>query len=381
MAIYTLAELRTRLTRAQATDTLIGVLAGLGFPTASWGPNSVPRALLEIASVAVEYASNYAATIADFGFLATSWGVGLTEFAKSHYDVTRIPATRGKYLVRLTTEAGKGPYPLAMGAITISDGQRTAKNDVGVTLTGGSYVDVAFTSDVVGLDGAITVGSVFLGTPIAGVTLTCTQTTAPINEESDAALKQRCSTKWAALAIELTDDGIINVIRNSGTGSLMRVAVDSTNPRGAGTTDVRCATATGAPSPTEIAAAVAALEKRAIGSVGEASTDQWLVMGASPVTVTWAWTVYLTPGAVAATVKTAVEAAVRNYINSIPIGGLVIPGVGRIVPLNSIIAAMQAIPGVSHVVLTTPSADVTLTPYQVAVCSSTFPAIGSYVSL
>lgn len=382
MTTYTLAELRTRITRAQATDTLVGILTGLGFPTASWGPNSVPRALLEVASVCVEYGSNYAATIADFGFLATSWGAGLTEFAGSHYSLTRIAATRGKYSFTLTTAAGSGPYTIAAGALVVTDGKVTARNDAAVTLTSSAPVAVACTSDVIGTTGALSISPLpTLGTPLAGVTITAaSQTTAPQDEETDTALRQRCQTRWADLSIETTDDGVISCIRNSGTGSIQRVKVDSTNPRGAGTVDVYCATSIGAPGGTELTAARTALDERVMGTVGGSSSYQWQVVGASPVTITWAWTVYLTPGAAADTVKAAVEAAIGSYVNALDIGGMTLDnGVTRFVPRNKLIALIQSVPGVSHVVLTDPSGDVSLTSSQVAVPGS-FPAIGSYVA-
>jgi phage-related baseplate assembly protein len=379
MTTYTLAELRTRITRAQATDTLVGILTGLGFPTASWGPNSVPRALLEVASVCVEYGSNYAATLADFGFLATSWGAGLTELASSHYSLTRIAATRGEYSFTLATASGSGPYTIGAGALVVTDGRATARNDAAVTLTSADPVVVACTSDVIGTTGALTLGSVALGTPLAGVSITASsQTTAPQDEETDAALQQRCQTRWAGLSIETTDDGVISCVRNSGTGSIQRVKVDSLNPRGAGTVDVYCATSIGAPGSTELAAAISALDERAMGTVGDSSSFQWQVVAASALTITPTWTVYLTSGADAATVKAAVDAAFTAYVNSLDIGGKVLGGV-RSVPRNDIIARILSVAGVSGLVLSAPAADVTITSSQVAVVG-TLPASGSYVA-
>jgi phage-related baseplate assembly protein len=376
--VDTLASLQATKTRAQATDELVAVLTGLGFPAATWGPTSVPRAILEVASVAVEYASQYAAALAGLVFLDTATGAGLTAKAKSDFTAERYPAVSARYSVTLSTLATVGPYAVAAGALVVTDGAHTARNVYAVTLTAGSSTAVMFQSDTIGTVGALSLGSLRIATPLAGVSIaTSSQMRAAAEAESDAALVARCKAQWGELSIEVVDDGVVSVIRTSGTGAITRIQVDSSNPRGAGTVDVYCATADGTPGTDDLTAARAALALRVMGTVGADSTADWLVVAAGSTSVNVAGTIYTQAGYSAATVKAAVDLALAAYFKALPIGGKSLPSAAHRVFAQELWSTIWGVPGVAGVTLTTPAADVTLASNAIAVLG-TVPALGDY---
>lgn len=376
MPVLTLSQIRAGVTRAQATDTVITVLQTLGFPTASWQPGSIPRMMTEIVGHMVERAADYAKTLVDMGFNGTAAGEAMTEFAASHYDNARADSVAAQYTIQLVGAAVGPPHTIAIGDLVVTDGERTYRNTTSGTINASSTLTVTVEAEVGGVDGSSIVPTDIdeLATPLAGVTINTAATVlvrAGQDQESDATLRARNASKWGTLAVETVGLGVLQRI-SAAEPNITRIKVVDNNPRGEGTADIFCATATGSPTTGQLDTAVTALRSTVfMGTVSRTvSTANVYVQAANPQTITITAAVYY-KGVTAAQVQAGVEAAIAAYINAAPIGGYDLsPGPSGVILRNDLVAAIEAVDGVRSVVLTAPAADVALSSDEIATVSS-----------
>lgn len=364
MSRLTLSQMRTSVTRSTATTELLAILTELGFPTAHWQTGSVPRMILEMCAYVVSRFASYISSLTFEIFNETATGTWLTRLSASHYDNTRVASVAATYTVQLTGGAVGPPYSITVGQLVATDGTRTFRNTTGGTLNASDTLDLTFDAEVAGADGNVTPATIdTLNTPLAGVTVAGTAAiTAGADAESDVVLRARNRTKWATLAIEVTEDGIENEITTAVAG-ITRVYSDATNPRGAGTVDVYCASASGAAAGGDVTSAITALEARVMGTVGASgSSEDYEVIAATEQAITITGTVYYDSSYTEAIVSTAVDTAVAAYVNAAPIGGYdYSPGPSGVILMNDIVAAIEGAAGVINVNLTAPTSNIALT--------------------
>ena len=378
MSLLTYAQLSATCTEATATQEVIDLLAQLGFPSNSWQSASIQRTMVQAMGWVYMTCRNLVASSVTFGFNETAEDDALTYFAASHYDNTRIAAVKTQGTVRLTGGAtGSFPYAIAIGDLVVSDGTYTFRNITGGTLNASSTLDLTFEAEVAGDDSNVADTTITtMVTPLAGVTCSNPDlgaglgwmTRVGVDAETNAALRARNRTKWAALPIEVPADGYEYIARTA--VSNCRVDVDDSNPGGAGTVYVYIAKSDGAASGAEVTLVQAAVDARLMGG-------QCTVYAADAVTQNFDFDLYHESGYTSANIKTAVEAAITAFVNSQPVSGNDNPPPGGLITLNALIAAISAVTGVSAVVMTTPSSDITVPAWDVIVCG-TFPAVGQY---
>jgi len=372
----TLTQLRTPLTRAQATQRILDELANLGFAATSWQSGGDARTLVEIGGFVWSDVSQYADTLSRAVFNSSSTGDLLTAFSDSHYDNQRVTAISAIHTCTLTDAASTGPHTIAIGAMTVRDNTTNAttyKNTTGGTIpVGGALTGVSFQAETTGIVGNVAVAAIdAVVTGPAGVTVTnpdlgsgTSITTQGIDLEADSVLQTRNTTKWALLSQTRPSDAYVNMALVADT-DVARVSVDNTNPRGAGTVDIYIARATAIATAADVATVQAYVDAR------RPVTADVLVIASAALSVAITGTVHVTEALRDAAKEAEIEAAATAYVDTLKPGGEVLPGgVQGFVIFSELIAAISAVDGVRRVSLTAPTADVALLATQIAQVST-----------
>lgn len=377
--MLSLSSMRKPLTRAQALDWLTGVLTTLGFDTTSWADNTIEKTMLYLLATGVADLSEVAKQTAEFGINAYSKGVALREYSRSRFDneVVAAVATAGPMTL---TNVGSTVYNIKVGQLIAQTAtgvqfRNTTGSDTAGVLAAGS---VASPSTLVLEWQAVKKGSVGnvalnavnkLATPLAGVTVANSAgspwyTTAGADQEADATLRLRNSTKWSTLTVEYVAETYEAIARSAGA---TKVKVDATNPRGAGTIDVYCAASRTLLGTDTMEDIQEDFSQRAFQTISEWS-DPWTDTDSrvatkhpelAPLNITVI--LYHDPNFVGSTVIASATTALRDFLDTLPIGGSdYSPGPANVVLREDIVEVLRNVEGVRTVVLTTPSATVTV---------------------
>jgi len=299
-------------------------LSGLGWPVTNWSATGAGRALVQVTARAIARVSPTISAIARGGYLDTAAGAWLDLLSSGFYGLTRLPAVFAVTKVRLTRTSG-GAATFAAGTLWISTADGRPYNQTGAgTLAGtvGSTLDLEFRASSSGIASNLTLGTpITFVTPPVGVSVELRETssgsgtcmsTPGVNEESDAALRERCRTRWASLGAEKTKDAFVYLARNATDGvgdpvlGVTKVLVDDSNPRGPGTVDVYLAGDAGPSDPATVSAVDAWLQDRK-GLCADLLTQ---AAGGSPVYIVATVTV---KAAYLPSAKSAIRAALQQY--------------------------------------------------------------------
>lgn len=379
-----IAQLTTPLSRAEALDFLIQQLDALGFTASSWQEGSKQRTFLELFALVWSDVSHTVKTLVQAVYNELAEGDTLTALAKSWYDNTRLAAVATRGPLRLTTAVGSGPYTIAVGQLVVADANYgyTYRNVTGGTLTGGATNDtIIFEAEVAGANRNVAPNTItVLQTALAGVSVSnpvitgsTWYTTAGADEESDAALRTRNRTKWATLAIGKPGDAYLNLALQ--VAGIARAKIDDTNARDTGFTDVYLAGSTATAAGADVTAV------QALFDLYEAASATTTAFAAAEKTINVVGTVYIEGGKNTAAGREVVRQRLRDYINGLDIGGVVLPpAVTGVVPKSELIGAVTSAPGVKSFAMTAPVSDTAMGVNEVAVVG-TLPADNDFVSV
>lgn len=369
-----------------AKQAQLSKLDDQGFSTTSWqeGSNSLLQVELsadlisQTADIAVFFKSAYMPNAPECR------GDTLTRTSSGFFNNQRATAQEAQHLVTLSCIATQGPYTINQSDLVIGyvsadrSVQCTFRNIDGnsvvypVTLNSGGAVTLLFEAETagsqanVGTDltntGANT--TMTLVTTLAGVTITSHSLyQSGTDEERDDRLKLRNSLRWADNGQLQSSDDRVRSLLLSLFPTIQSVAVDSTNPRGAGTFDVYVAGLDDTASDTDVLNAQLQVD---LLTFGRNNTPKTAMVKKCPIVeVDLAGVVYFT-GSDAATVQTAVEAALVEFLRTVPPGGMsYLPGASNIVAKNDLETVIKnAVVSVADakctVVLTTPASDITV---------------------
>lgn len=363
----TLAELLTPKTREAIEGDILKSLADAGFPITAWLPGSVPRTLVRAVATILAHLYALVAFVAGGAFLDTSAGPWLTLLAKSRFDVNRIAPTFAEHALTLTVESGAGPYTITPGQLLMASSTGVVRyrstNTVNVTASYGSPVSITVRAEVAGIAGNAT--PVTLMSPaLAGLGFVYGSLSLRArDEESDAALRIRCRTRWATLAAGATREAYEYHLRSAtfvdGITSAGVTRVGWITPPGDGTLEAVVAGDDG-PLTSEQLDAVRdyiAVETR------KAFTDSPVVTNASAVTVTPLAAISVQAAYnVSANRQRAVDALLARAKSL---------SIGQLLDLGAVYAGIYAAQGVTNVTLTSPSGDSVPTARQVIVIDTT----------
>lgn len=362
----------------EAKQSLVEQLDAGGYTATAWQEGEPALAHVELTAEVWHQNSKVAVFVKESGLNDTAQGEALTRFSRSHYRNERAGATTAQRRVTLVCAAGAGPHTWDAGDVVIEhpDGPTYRLIDNGdpgvvfpITLaSGGSQPDLIFEAEVAGTAANKIDGSVLsLLTTFAGVTVASDVAERDGSaQQSDAVLRDRNSTKWSLLTqYELIDEAVINICLGA-TVAVTGVAVDSQNPRGAGTFDVYMAGELGTASAGDIAIAQDELDRRVFGSGATPKTA--MVFGAPEVPLDLTGTVYFKGSYDPTVIETAVLLALEEYVKLIPLGGYdFYPGPSNVVPINDVEAEIReatvAGQAVSKTVVLTGAVDLSVAPF------------------
>lgn len=349
-----------------AGDTYEFQIAPSTIPTTAWQPGSTPLALLESEADPISEAFGLVSAVASGGLLEYASGDWLTLLAKQVYGLDRNPATATKGFIRLTN-ASATPQTIAVGQLWFSDlyGHRYTNTAGGTLAAGpGTTLDLAIQAEQTGASWNVASGQISqMVTPLPGVT--CTNPTDWLSRtgaipgadiESDDLLKQRCRDRWSSLGVAATE-ATYRFWARSAHPSVQQVAV-LREPSSPGTVVVYIAGAGGSQLSFSIGAVVDAYIRERM----PLTSNVW-VAPATPHSFTVSGTVYVSSAKASAT-QAAIAAALQAYINNAPIGGYT-GSSSNIISLEKIIGLIAGQDGVVDATITSPTANVVLSPIEV----------------
>jgi hypothetical protein len=367
-------QLRTPITRKQALDWLVTLLKSFGFDTTGWQDGRIQKTLLLSVCTLVSDLTELNKDVVEFGFNEYASGAALTLFSKSRFNNTRIAAVRTRGPMRLTSTASI-PYTIEPGQLVAAtdDGIEFRNVDGGVVPAGGS-VPLMFEARLAGSDSLVPAGAVTrLLTSLAGVTIANAEqdpwyTVAGKDEESDASLRLRNSTKWATLGLDLVGEGYVNLALSNGA---VKVTLADQNPRGAGTIDVYCAGDLAVLSDSDMGAIQLAFSKRAFHTDAvwpPSSTSRANAVKPDTQPLDLIGVVYHDPAVDQATMRARVEGALKDFLRRTPIGGWDYrPGPANVIMLGDILDVIKETEGVRTVNLSSPSSSFAVNPLKLVV--------------
>jgi uncharacterized phage protein gp47/JayE len=334
-------------------------------PTDDWHEGGIERTLVEIDAKAVSELDVAVVGLAEGGSLDDAEDKWLQLLAAQRYGVEWQEATFAVHTVRLTDAASSGPHTIAVGQLwfTNAAGLRFT-NTTGGTLDAGSTLDISVQAESPGSAYNVGLGTITnMLTPLPGVTATNTAlTTSATDDETDAALRQRCRDSLA----QRGPGAVAGAYRNwaqEADDEVTRVSVDG-GPT-PGTVDVIIAGASGSLGSGVVDAVQAYIDERVPLTV-EAD-----VRSAAALEIALVGTVYVTAANLAAAEAEGV-ALIEELQRETDIGGSALGGGASGVSRTEIIERLMRPTGVKNLALTSPAGDTALDTNEVP----TFTTVG-----
>lgn len=367
-----LSDLIKPLTREEVLASLLTIADTLGLKTSSWQPGSTGRTILAVVAQKVADYTNTTTEAVKGGLRKYATGKWLTLFAESVFGVDRRAASFATGGIQFTNSLGVA-YPQLAGACVIANPAtgKTYRNAAAFTIaaSGVTSPNPTFVADESGTGSDSGPGTITeLVTTFAGVTITNPAALLGADEETDDELRQRCADKLGSLSPNGAAEAYAYVAK---TQSLSATSVPITRTARAvfpttGQLTIYLATATGAPSPADVAIVQAAFDKWAeplcVQAVATGALDKVInctlqvwVKGSSKTTLE---------------IQNAISTALANYLKGLDIGGEIVPPAtdGRVDlgTLESVVRAADTGGRVLDVAFTLPAGDTTLAAAEVA---------------
>jgi uncharacterized phage protein gp47/JayE len=373
MALLSFSDLLESVSLAQWKQAIISVANSVGLKTTNWAEGGYTRTLVALFSQLYKTGGDVVRVIAASGFLDTAEEAWLTFLARNVFGVERVEATYAAAPVALElTNGGGGLFVYEAGDIVVAheDTGATYRNTSGGTLNPGIgqtlLLDLA--AEEPGTESNASIGKIrVMVTTSLGVTCNNVVALAGLDEESDALLRQRCRDAVAALSI----GGIENAYeyyaksakRDDGSPvGVTRVLVAP--PLGDGTVDVYIASASGAIPPADVAYVQADFDEFVTPYGFDATAISAVNLSVSAPATIW---IPVSLGLDTATAQQKVHDALRDYVQSLPIGGVIIsPATGKVYWRALLSVVASAIPGTLKAQLVT-EADINVATNRVPV--------------
>lgn len=385
------------ISQDDAEQAVLDDLDSVGFSATSWQPFSIARLTVslsgeikaELSKVAVVYKKAFNISTA-----AEAGDEAVEATASGFYNVTKNKAQAAQYYVTFTVDATAGPYTINVGDLVISGPTSDTYRLVDIispspfplVMTGGGTYTLGFEAEVAGaranIANAISSDQVRmqLVTTLAGVSIAWyTLQRSGVDDESSDRIVERCQLQWSLLTGKNLIDDAVKALCLAASATIIDAAVDSTNPRGVDTYDVYLSGLDSTASDSDVAAAQAVLTRY------EFNKSAALVKKAPVVTLNVAGTIYYS-GIDAASLRAAVDAALLEFVRSIPPGGQkfdpYITGVVRLDLLEGAIkgALVNGVAYVRTVTLTDPAAEPTIGAFAKVILGTT-PGVADYLLL
>lgn len=380
--IFHFADLVKTVTFAEFRASIYGVLARLGISTTTWAPGDPTPAQIESTSIMLEALSEQQAEIAKSGFLEFAQGAWLRIKAKYDYDVIPEDASFATGELMLTNTGG-GIFNAAAGDLIVRNRVtgKQYRNLVDFDLGSGATIVITIIAIEAGTASNANANAIteYVTEPFARVNITNPTALIARDAESPAELRARCSEKLGSLSPFGPWDAYSYAARTAklSTGESAGVTRTRTTRDGYGNLYLRVASASGALTGEagDLATPIGAVDE-AVQRYAAPLDVSAHVATADAIVVTVAYVAYvpISSGLSAAGARELAAKALIEFFAAAPLGGVRLNGAtvnGHIFAEALRACIHNAMPADVrhrvHVVLESPSTDVTLTPTQVAV--------------
>jgi hypothetical protein len=377
------------ITQEEAVQEKLNDLDSEGFTATSWQEGSQALLMVNLVGELQSNLADVAVYLRDAYIPSSPNCVGPTLKAASSgfYNNPFNPAIPAQHLVTLTCSATQGPYTINRSDLVCSyvspDAalQLTFRNIDGnsivypFVLASGSSATFLFEAETAGAQANVgnnptntAPSPVFtLTTTLAGVSIAAHSIyRSGLDEESDERLLERDQLKWSTLSdVELIDDRVKYWALQSAP-AITTIAVDSTNPRGAGTFDVYVAELDSTANPTDVALVQTALDLRTFGRSNTPKTCK--VYAAPEVALNITGALYFAGIDQTVAIQAATDALLA-FVRAAPCGGYsYAPYFSHTIRLEDLTAimrdaALEAGATKATVVLTNPTSDVAVAQF------------------
>jgi uncharacterized phage protein gp47/JayE len=267
--------------------------------------------------------------------------------------------------VVLTGGAVGPPHAVAVGQLVAADNVNgyTYRNTTGGTVPISGSVTLTFQAEVAGESRNVAHNTIdILQTPLAGVTINNPSptwiTSLGTNEESDATLRTRCTSRWSTLSYASPEDAYVQFALAAGADDVTRAHVHADNPGGPGTVWVFIAGATGPAIAGDVTTAQDYIDTR------RPATADVTVFAATAQVQNFDAIIYVNsadydgPGG---SKETEIENALEAHVNNLPIGGTILPpGPNGYLVHSEVTCDVSNIQGVDGIAWTNPTGDVSV---------------------
>jgi uncharacterized phage protein gp47/JayE len=354
------------------SEIVSSMLTAIGDRTAltNFNVGSVVRTLTEVFAEVVAELYAYAAEMLKQGFLDTATGFWLDRKAKE-YGLTRKPAVKAEGVVVYSRKLPKNTnIPIPQDSIVTTPKDQAGREyryfttQAAVLQAGQTSVEVPVIAEAAGSaynvgPGSITKMKTFINGIDSVTNPTDWLTTVGVDEESDAALRQRCFLAWEELSQGGTAAAYVSwALSVPGVKSAF---VDDTLPRGEGTVDVYIMGEAGLPDPALVQAVQEVVDQN------RPITADALVLAPEPVVIDLATSVTPRAGYDPVAMDTEIRRRLAVFFGDIDDPSLpIIPlGVGKDVMISQLLAVVMGVPGVYSLEGSAPPGNVIIAPNQV----------------
>lgn len=334
------------------------------YPATSFLPGSIGYTILKTMGAVLSIFSDSTKSITEQLYVDTSSSEFLTLLAKGHFDITRFPETQTVIEPRLTVStAVPASYDAETITIKVGDVEFFNTEDFSITyedINTIGYKDISFTSTEYGADTRVSTGiiPIFQTNPIANATFQVISNedgyfgiiSEGQDEESDADLAERCSTKFATLSLLGPETAIKSWVLNATDADgnaldVTRVKIDRSEAQSIGNVIIYLANADGYCSDETITYANANVQKyRSICSTVYVEKAHEI-----DFTYNLIVTVDSTAEQTDSILKQSIRDAIYAYTSIVPIGGTITTGTYGYVFLSEVIDRIMDITGVVNV--------------------------------
>lgn len=366
-----LASLLYKQTKAQIYDFALGIASAIGLPVTSWQAGDPTRSLFNVEAEELATLEDTVAGYISSGFLDYATGTWLEVLAEQVFGVVVPPATFATTTVRLTNNGGGLFADIRAGDLTFKStvNGKTYRNSTGGTLASGpgTFLDVTVVADEAGSASSAGAGEInYMVSQLTRVTASNELAAVGVDKQSEAVTRQQCRDKLGSLSPNGPKEAYRYVARNSaltGTSGIVDARVYGNSTTGKVTVYLRGPG--GAVSAADLALGTTAILKYA---TPVCITPNVLSATAVPVPVTYELWVYKSANKTSAEVQATVVQALTQMLAAQPIGGDVIVdgGVGKLYFTQVESTIKSAVPQAFRVVVSAPSADVSLAQGEVA---------------
>jgi hypothetical protein len=333
--VISIQDLLVPVTAPQARANAVTALVAMGIRADLWRVGGSLSTMLTVVTAAyAQFTILFAQAIAS-GFLTTATGGWLTLLAFYVYGVTRPVATFATGLLTLTNTLG-GVYNYAAGAATFLDStsKQTYTNLDPIALGPLSTQTIRIQCTAAGTIGNAPPGEVdALVTTMLGVTCGNASAIAGSDALSDPGLVALCLAKLGATSVRGPRNAFafaVSVALNAVNGAPVNINRQSVSRSShTGTVTIVVAAPSGAPDPNDVAGVVTSIETGVPGlsppfAGVRPDCVTVNVSGAVPVSYSPAITVWgaAGPGIVAGALEEQIAAAINDYIEDFPVGGV-----------------------------------------------------------